>query len=225
MGQIQQSKISFELDSPFKPAGINLKRSTPSSMDWSRAGSISVDGGNRFGQDIYDGKCHRKGCSDRLSFSVNTQNARGTTLLGVSGVFSTQRCSLLCQLLRLLPAGSLYSTARHLHRKDASINEEIDRLRLATTSALVSRRDCIIIASVSCIYGLGSPRITSEWLSLCDAAKRSIAKSSCYSGSISNTNGMILRSSVVNFECVATPSSCGQLMKSSPIDSSSGATN
>lgn len=41
--------------------------------------------------------------------------------------------------------------------KDASINEEIDRLRLASTSALVSRRDCIIIASVSCIYGLGSP--------------------------------------------------------------------
>ncbi len=41
--------------------------------------------------------------------------------------------------------------------KDASINEEIDRLRLATTSALVSRRDVIIIASVSCIYGLGSP--------------------------------------------------------------------
>ncbi|XZE19048.1 excinuclease ABC subunit UvrB [Pirellulaceae bacterium SH449] len=41
--------------------------------------------------------------------------------------------------------------------KDASINEEIDRLRLASTSALVSRRDCIIVASVSCIYGLGSP--------------------------------------------------------------------
>jgi excinuclease ABC subunit B len=41
--------------------------------------------------------------------------------------------------------------------KDASINEEIDRLRLATTSALVSRRDVIIVASVSCIYGLGSP--------------------------------------------------------------------
>jgi excinuclease ABC subunit B len=41
--------------------------------------------------------------------------------------------------------------------KDASINEEIDRLRLATTSALVSRRDVIVVASVSCIYGLGSP--------------------------------------------------------------------
>ncbi len=41
--------------------------------------------------------------------------------------------------------------------KDASINSEIDRLRLASTSSLVSRSDVIIVASVSCIYGLGSP--------------------------------------------------------------------
>jgi len=42
--------------------------------------------------------------------------------------------------------------------KDSSINEEIDRLRLLATSALVSRRDVIVVASVSCIYGLGSPK-------------------------------------------------------------------
>src|SRR5690606_19298800 len=41
--------------------------------------------------------------------------------------------------------------------KDASINDEIDRMRLAATSSLVSRKDVIIVASVSCIYGLGSP--------------------------------------------------------------------
>ena len=41
--------------------------------------------------------------------------------------------------------------------KDASINDEIDRLRHAATSALFERRDVIIVASVSCIYGLGSP--------------------------------------------------------------------
>ena len=41
--------------------------------------------------------------------------------------------------------------------KDAAINEEIDRLRHAATSALFERRDVIIVASVSCIYGLGSP--------------------------------------------------------------------
>ena len=42
--------------------------------------------------------------------------------------------------------------------KDASINEEIDRLRHASTQALLTRRDVIIVASVSCIYGLGSPQ-------------------------------------------------------------------
>ena len=45
--------------------------------------------------------------------------------------------------------------------KDASINEEIDRLRHASTQALLTRRDVIIVASVSCIYGLGNP---SEYL-------------------------------------------------------------
>ena len=41
--------------------------------------------------------------------------------------------------------------------KDASINDEIDRLRHSATQALLERRDVVIVASVSCIYGLGSP--------------------------------------------------------------------
>jgi len=41
--------------------------------------------------------------------------------------------------------------------KDSSINEEIERLRLAATSSLLTRRDVLVVASVSCIYGLGSP--------------------------------------------------------------------
>jgi excinuclease ABC subunit B len=41
--------------------------------------------------------------------------------------------------------------------KDADINEEIDRLRLASTSSILSRRDTVIVASVSCIYNIGSP--------------------------------------------------------------------
>jgi excinuclease ABC subunit B len=44
--------------------------------------------------------------------------------------------------------------------KDSSINEEIDKLRLSTTRSLMERRDVIVVASVSCIYGLGSPE---EW--------------------------------------------------------------
>ncbi len=47
--------------------------------------------------------------------------------------------------------------------KDASINDEIDKLRLATTRSLIERRDVVVVASVSCIYGLGSPE---EWRSM-----------------------------------------------------------
>ena len=47
--------------------------------------------------------------------------------------------------------------------KDASRNDDLDRLRLSATSSLVSRRDVIIVASVSCIFGLGSPLKNGLW--------------------------------------------------------------
>ena len=46
--------------------------------------------------------------------------------------------------------------------KDSSVNEEIDRLRLKATASLLSRRDVVIVASVSCIYGIGSPEDFSD---------------------------------------------------------------
>lgn len=53
-----------------------------------------------------------------------------------------------------------YVPARDLYiEKDASINDEIDRLRLAATYSLMERRDVIVIATVSCIYGLGMPEM------------------------------------------------------------------
>ena len=48
--------------------------------------------------------------------------------------------------------------------KDASINEDIERLRLSATNSLMNRSDVIIVASVSCIYGLGSPEDYREML-------------------------------------------------------------
>ena len=60
------------------------------------------------------------------------------------------------------PEAYIPSTDTYIE-KDSSINEEIDKMRHAATSALLTRRDVIIVASVSCIYGLGSP---SEYLKL-----------------------------------------------------------
>ena len=52
-----------------------------------------------------------------------------------------------------------YVASRDLYiEKDASINDEIERMRLSATTSLVERRDTIVVATVSCIYGLGSPR-------------------------------------------------------------------
>ncbi|MDD5438568.1 MAG: excinuclease ABC subunit UvrB [Candidatus Omnitrophica bacterium] len=56
--------------------------------------------------------------------------------------------------------------------KDASINDNIDRLRLSATSSLMSRQDVIVVASVSCIYGLGSPEEYGEMLFTASAGER-----------------------------------------------------
>lgn len=55
--------------------------------------------------------------------------------------------------------------------KDSSINDEIDRMRLAATAALMERRDVIIVATVSCIYGLGSPDLYKEMRIYIDRGK------------------------------------------------------
>ena len=54
------------------------------------------------------------------------------------------------------PEAYLPSTDTYIE-KDLAINEEIDKLRLSATAALVERRDVVVVSSVSCIYGLGSP--------------------------------------------------------------------
>ena len=59
-----------------------------------------------------------------------------------------------------VPAQDLYI------EKDSSINDEIDRLRHSATAALLARRDVVIVASVSCIYGIGSPELYREQMQL-----------------------------------------------------------
>src|SRR5580698_7604624 len=65
-----------------------------------------------------------------------------------------------------IPAGDLYI------EKEATINEELDKLRLSATRSLFERRDCIIVSSVSCIYGLGSPEAYYGMLLLLEKGQR-----------------------------------------------------
>ncbi|MBS1815908.1 MAG: excinuclease ABC subunit UvrB [Acidobacteria bacterium] len=65
-----------------------------------------------------------------------------------------------------IPSGDLYI------EKEATINEELDKLRLSATRSLFERRDCIIVSSVSCIYGLGSPEAYYGMLLLLEKGQR-----------------------------------------------------
>src|SRR5260370_32268135 len=65
-----------------------------------------------------------------------------------------------------IPAGDLFI------EKEATINEELDKLRLSATRSLFERRDCIIVSSVSCIYGLGSPEAYYGMLLLLEKVQR-----------------------------------------------------
>src|ERR687894_1829518 len=65
-----------------------------------------------------------------------------------------------------IPSGDVYI------EKESTINDELDKLRLSATRSLFERRDCIIVASVSCIYGLGSPEAYYGMLLMLEKGRR-----------------------------------------------------
>ena len=93
--------------------------------------------------------------------------------------------------------------------KDASINDDIDRLRLQATSMLLERDDVIIVASVSCIYGLGAPE---DWRGMRLDARgrraRQPPRASWRSWSRSSTRATTSRWGAATSGCAATSSRC-----------------
>ncbi len=149
--------MQFQLTSPFQPAGDQ-----PQAIDALTAG---LREGRK--QQVLMGVT---GSGKTFTMANVIQNVQRPTL--VLSHNKTLAAQLYSEFKEFFPRNAVhyfvsyydyyqpeaYIPQRDIYiEKDASINQEIDRLRLATTSALVSRRDVIIVASVSCIYGLGSP--------------------------------------------------------------------
>ena len=103
------------------------------------------------------------------------------------------------------PEAYLPSTDTYIE-KDSSINDEIDRLRHATTSSLLMRRDVIVVASVSCIYGLGSPDEYRTASSAWRWGSRSTSARCFAASSTSSTPGTTSTSSTARSAPAATPS-------------------
>ena len=149
--------MEFELESPFEPAGDQ-----PQAID---ALCEGLQAGRK--QQVLMGVT---GSGKTFTMANVIQRVRKPTL--VISHNKTLSAQLYAEFKAFFPRNAVhyfvsyydyyqpeaYIPQRDLYiEKDASINEEIDRLRLASTSSLISRNDVIVVASVSCIYGLGSP--------------------------------------------------------------------
>jgi excinuclease ABC subunit B len=149
--------VGFQLEAPFSPQG-----------DQPEAISALVDG-------LSNGRTHQvlmgvTGSGKTFTMANVVQQVQRPTL--VISHNKTLAAQLYSEFKEFFPKNAVhyfvsyydyyqpeaYIPQRDIYiEKDASINSEIDRLRLAATSSLVGRRDVLIVASVSSIYGLGSP--------------------------------------------------------------------
>ena len=147
----------FKVESPFSPAGDQ-----PAAISALAAG---VENGLRY--QVLEG-ITGSGKTATIAWLIERVQ-RPTLILEPNKSLAAQLAS---ELKEMLPSNRVeffvsyydyYQPEAYIPRtdtfieKDSSINEEIDRLRHAATSALLTRRDTVVVASVSCIYGLGSP--------------------------------------------------------------------
>ena len=147
----------FEVISPFKPAGDQ-----PAAI---RALAEGVQAGERY-QTLLG--ITGSGKTATIAWTIESVQ-RPTLVIEPNKSLAAQLASELKELFPknrveyfvsyydyYQPEAYLPTTDTYIE-KDSSINDEIDRLRHSTTSSLLLRRDVIVVASVSCIYGLGSP--------------------------------------------------------------------
>ena len=101
------------------------------------------------------------------------------------------------------PEAYIPSTDTYIE-KDSSINDEIDKLRHSATHSLLTRRDVLVVASVSAIYGLGAPEHYGEMHAYLERAGRACATSCCASSSTCSTSATTSTSTAARSACAAT---------------------
>ena len=109
--------------------------------------------------------------------------------------------------------------------KDSSINAEVERLRHSATNSLLTRRDVVVVSSVSCIYGLGTPQeYVDRMVQLAGRASRWTAMSCSPASWTCSTTATMSPSSAARSACAGTPSRSSRCTRSSRSASSSSVT-
>lgn len=158
LGEVERSDARFEVISEYEPAG-----------DQPAAIKELTERINRGERDVVLLGATGTGKSATAAWLIE-QVQRPTLVLAPNKTLAAQLANELKQLLpnnaveyfvsyydNYQPEAYIVQTDTYIE-KDSSINEDVERLRHAATSALLSRRDVVVVSSVSCIYGLGTPQ-------------------------------------------------------------------
>ena len=146
----------FELSAPYQPAGD--QPASDRQADRRRAGrraTADPGGRNRFGQDLHHRQRHPERRKPTLVISHNKTLA-AQLYAEFKSFFPRNAVEYFVSYFDYYQPEAYIPRTDTFIEKDSSINEEIERLRLSTMSSLLTRRDVIVVASVSCIYGIGS---------------------------------------------------------------------
>ena len=156
--EVRLANTPFRVVSPYRARGRSAPGHSRACQRRERRPSLpNASGRYRIGQNVHHGQNHR-GRAEADAGARPQQDARGAACRRAANEFFPDNSVVYFvsyydyyQPEAYVPASDTFI------EKDASINEEVEKLRHAATSALLSRRDCIVVASVSCIYGIGSP--------------------------------------------------------------------
>ena len=155
--------MDFKLHAEYAPTGDQpeaIERLTRSLRR--RQPAPDAPRGDRLGQDLHDGQRDRPAASGRPSIISHNKTLAAQLYSEFKNFFPENAVEYFVSYYDYYQPEAYVPSSDTYIEKDSSINEEIERLRISATSSLVSRRDVIVVASVSCIYGLGSPEDFTE---------------------------------------------------------------
>jgi excinuclease ABC subunit B len=146
----------FELVSDYAPAG-DQPQAIAKLTEGMLVGRETSGAARRhgFGQDVHDRQRDQER-EPAHAGHLAQQDARGAALRGVQKFFPNNAVEYFVSYFDYYQPEAYIPRTDTFIEKDSSINEEIERMRLSTMSSLFARRDVIVVASVSCIYGTGS---------------------------------------------------------------------
>ena len=201
----------FQLVSQYAPAGDQPKAIEQLVDGFAAGKTVQVLlGATGTGKTFTAAQRHRRSSASRRSSSPTTRRSRPSSTRSSRASSRTTPSTTSSATTTTTSPKRTSRSATSTSRKTRSINENIDRLRLAATVALVSREDVIIVASVSCIYGLGSPSDYKRMMVYLtkgevDRPRQPAAASS----STSSTSATTSPSSAARSASAATPSRSG----------------